>query len=318
MRIYYRVISITKVKTMSKKNQEIINVRKINKMRWIAGIVMSSAVIILTLVAVSLNISNYYKDHSPESGLGTLRMFTTLSNLLAAAAAFMCLPFQIDGLKRDRYKLPSWIVMLLFIGAVGTFLTFMIAITVISISEGFVKTMFLRSNIFMHTINPIFISLLFTLIISDHKIKFKVSLFSLIPVSLYAIMYYIMVFATGKWRDVYQTDRYIPWPVTLLLIILAAFGISQLLRVLHNNTNKYVTENIRKYYLETPDYDCVSLNNAVIKLAEKEAKFYSEGDDIYIPTDAIKLLAERYQESTRPLDEACDIYLQNYLEFIKK
>ena len=303
---------------MSKKNQEIINVRKINKMRWIAGIVMSSAVIILTLVAVSLNISNYYKDHSPESGLGTLRMFTTLSNLLAAAAAFMCLPFQIDGLKRDRYKLPSWIVMLLFIGAVGTFLTFMIAITVISISEGFVKTMFLRSNIFMHTINPIFISLLFTLIISDYKSKFKVSLFSLIPVSLYAIMYYIMVFATGKWRDVYQTDRYIPWPVTLLLIILAAFGISQLLRVLHNNTNKYVTESIRRYYLETPDYDCVSLNNAVIKLAEKEAKFYSEGDDIYIPNDAIKLLAERYQESTRPLDEACDIYLQNYLEFIKK
>lgn len=303
---------------MSKKNQEIINVRKINKMRWITGIAMSVLVIILTLVAFSLNVSNYYKDHTPESGLGTLRMFTTLSNLLAAVAAFMCLPFQIDGLKRDRYKLPFWIVMLLYIGSVGTFLTFMIAITVISISEGFVKTMFMHSNLFMHTLNPIFISLLFDLIISDYKIKFKISLISLIPVSLYAIMYYIMVFATGTWRDVYQVDRYIPWPVTLLLIIALAFGISQLLRVLHNNTNKYVTQNIRRYYLETPDFDCVSLNNAVIRLAEKEAKFYSEGDDIYIPTEVIKILAERYQESTRPLDEACDIYLQNYLEFIKK
>lgn len=39
----------------------------------------------------------------------------------------MCLPFQIDGLRRDRYKLPPWIVM--YVGAVGAFLTFFVAAT---------------------------------------------------------------------------------------------------------------------------------------------------------------------------------------------
>ena len=298
--------------------KEIVNVRKINKMRWITGLVMSSVVIVLTIVSVTLNISDFYNDKTPEAGIGTLRMFTTISNIIAAVAAFMCLPFQIDGLRRDRYKLPPWIVVILYVGAVGTFLTFFIAITLLSIVQGFVHTMFVQSNLFMHTINPIFITLLFTLFLPDAKIRFRTSFLTIIPISIYALLYYIMVFVIGAWRDVYQTNDYIPWPVTLIIIISVAFSLSLLLRFLHNLSNKRVTTNIRKYYLESSDYDCPRVSDAVIKLAEVESKFYYEGDDIYIPTDIIALLSERYKASIVPLDMLYDIYLESYLKNIKK
>ena len=42
-----------------------------------------------------------------SAGIGTLRMFTTLSNIIAAVGASLCLPFQIDGLRRNKYKLPK-------------------------------------------------------------------------------------------------------------------------------------------------------------------------------------------------------------------
>ena len=55
-----------------------------------------------------------------------------------------------------------------------------------------------------------------------------------------------------------------------------------------------------------------------MKLAEVESKFYSEGDDIYIPTDIIALLAERYNASFVPIDILYDIYLETYLKSINE
>ena len=300
------------------KSKRIIHARRINKMRWITGIVMSILVIVITAIALVLSITNYYQEVAEQAGIGTLRMFTTISNIIAAVAAFMCLPFQIDGLKRNRYKLPRWIVYLLYIGAVGVFLTFFIAITVLSITQGFVIIMLSNSNLFMHTINPICITLLFVLIISDVHIKFRISLLSMIPILIYATLYYVMVYATGNWQDYYQANTYIPWPVTALIVLCIAFGASQLLRFLHNRTNLYVNHHLNRYYLESPDYDCPRVSDAVAKLAKEQSKFYYEGDDIDIPTDIIALLSKRYQADKVPIDILYDIYLENYLKSIGK
>ena len=302
---------------VKKERAEIVNARTINKMRWITGLVVSASVIAITSVVLVLNISDFYQEGGAEAGIGTLKMFTTLANIIAAIAAFMCLPFQINGLRKDKYKLPAWIVTVLYIGAVGTFLTFFIAITLLSITQGFVYVMFSRSNLFMHTINPLFITILFVLIISDFQIRFRVSFLTLIPVTAYSLLYYIMVFAIGAWRDHYETNTFIPWPISLLAVILVAFGVSQLLRILHNLTNKYVTNSIQKYYLQSSDYSFPKIREAVIKLAEVESKYFEDGDDIYIPTDIIALLSQRYGTDAVPIDILYDIYLESYLKFIK-
>lgn len=303
---------------MQETQKKIVNVRKINKMRWITGIVVSSLVIIATTVTLVLNLTNSFNEDSPEAGLGTLKMFTTNSNVIAAISAFMCLPFQIDGLRRDRYKLPPWIVIMMYVGTVGSFLTFFTAITLLSITKGFVIIMFSNSNLFMHTINPILITLLFVLILSDVKIKFRDTFFAFIPIVAYALFYFIAVFVTKVWTDVYQTDDYFPWPVSLLLVLIVAFGISQLIRVLHNLSHKYVTKKIQRYYLLSEDYQFPKVSDAVRKLAQTEVKFYHERDDISIPTDIIAILSQRYNASPVPLDILYDIYFESYLIGIKE
>ena len=296
------------------KVKPVVDARRINKMRFISGIVICLLVIAVTFVALTLNLVDFYNsEKGGDSGLHTFRMFTTISNVIAAFAASMCLPFQIDGLRRNRYKLPSWIAIVMYVGAVGVFLTFFVALTLISAYQGFIKAMFSKSNLFMHTINPLLITILFVLVVSDTHIKFRYSFLSLAPVSIYMIIYFFMVFVLKKWEDHYYTDRFIPWPVSLLLIITISFGVCQLLRILHNLTNKYVNQNIERYYKKSPDYAFSRIREAIIHLAEVESKYYYEGDDVYIPVDIIKMLSERYAADIVPLDILYDIYLESYL-----
>ena len=291
----------------------IVNARKINKMRFILGIVICSLVVALTFVSLTFNLVDLYNKHDPESGIGTLRMFTTISNLIAAFAALMCLPFQIDGLRRDRYKLPPWIVIVMYVGAVGAFLTFFVAVTLISAYQGFVKTMFMNSNLYMHTINPLLITFLFVYVVPDSKIKFSQSFISAIPVVAYMILYFIMVFVAGLWRDHYYTDKFIPWYVSMILIIAVSFGICQLLGFLHNLSNKHINKSIERYYLESPDFEFPRVSDAIATLAKMESRFYHEGDDVYIPVDIIQLLSDRYGTRSVPVDILYDIYLESYL-----
>ena len=300
-------------------NKKVIHhARSVNKIRFISGIVICSLVVALTFVILVLNLIDYYQYGTPESGVNNLRMFTTLSNIIAAVAALMCLPFQIDGLRRDKYNLPSWIVILMYVGAVGVFLTFSIALTLISSFQGFSKTMFEKSNLFLHTINPLLITLVFTLVISDSKIKFSRSFIPLIPIVLYMIVYFIMVFVEKSWRDHYYTNSFIPWPVSLVLLFGYAFGVSELLRFLHNVTNKRVRGKIERYYKESPDFEFKSVNDAVAFLAKAESKFYHEDDDVFIPHDTIHLLGERYGCKKSEIHLLYDVYLQKYLICIGK
>ena len=295
------------------KDTPIVNARKINKTRYISGIVICSLVIVLTIVSVTLSILDYYDSGSSEAGIGTFKMFTTISNIIAAFSAAMCLPFQIDGLRKDRYKLPSWIVIVMYVGAVGVFLTFFVAITLISAYQGFVQAMFTNAKLFTHTINPLLITFLFVLVISDTRIKFSFSFISLIPVVVYMFVYFLMVIVLKEWKDHYYTDRFIPWPVSLLLILGISFGVCQLLRFLHNLTNKHISKRIEKYYKESPDFEFPLIRDAIASLAKIESKFYYKGDDIYIPVDIIKMLSDRYGTESAPLDILYDIYLENYL-----
>ena len=305
-------------KMKTKKTGKITNARSINKMRCIVGLVICSIVIVVTVVSLTLNIINFYQEDSPEAGIGTLRMYTTFSNILATLAASICVPFQIEGLRKDRFKLPVWVVEAMYVGTCGVSLTLLIALAMISPSAGFAYAMFEKSNLFMHTITPIITILLFTVAISDAKIKFSRTLFAIIPTFIYALIYFLLVFAANIWRDHYHISDFMPWPVAFIAILGAGFGLAVLLRFLHNLTYRHVQNGIKRYYKESPDYDYDLITKAIAKLAKEESKYYAEGDDLYIPVDIIKLLSERYQASSVPLDILYDAYLEYYLVCIHK
>ena len=295
------------------KTRKIINARAINKMRCIVALIICLIVITLTIVSLTLNIINFYQEDSPEAGIGTLRMYTTLSNILATLAASVCIPFQIEGLRKNRFKLPVWVVEVMYVGTCGVGLTFIIALAMIAPNAGFVYAMFERSNLFMHTLNPIFIILLFTVAIPDAKIKFNRTLLAIIPTFIYALIYFICAFVANIWRDHYHISDFLPWPVAFIGILAVAFGLSTLLKFLHNLNNRRVKRSIEKYYKESPDYEFEKITVAIAKLAKEQAKYYFEGDHIYIPVDIIQLLSERYKTNSLPVDILYDIYLENYL-----
>ena len=300
------------------KNSNITNARNINMMRCINGLVICSIVVILTVIALTLNIINFFNETTPEAGLGTLRMFTTISNIISAMAAAICIPFQIDGLRRNKYKLPKWIVEVMYIGATGTMLTFTIALAIIGPTSGYEYAMLANSNIFMHTINPIFIFMLFTISISDGHIKFSHSFIAIIPTFIYSLLYFILAFATNVWRDHYHLADIMPWPVAFILIMSAAYLLALLLMFLHNLTYGHVIKGIERYYKESSDYEYEKITGAIAHLAEVESRFYHKDYDIYIPVDIIKLLSDRYKANRLPVDILYDIYLENYLINIHK
>jgi len=297
-------------------NNKIYDIRKVNKMRCIAGLVMGLVVSILTFVALILNVGNFYNENSPEAGMGTLRMFTTLSNIIVGSGALLTIPFQIDGLRKNNYHLPNWIVDVLYVGTLGVALTFTVAITVISFSDGFVYAMFSKSNIFLHTINPICAIILFTFINSDHNIKFYKSFISLAPIVVYAIIYLILAIIVGDesggWRDVYKFNEYIPWPITFIIILAMAFGISNLLRYLHNLKHKHTKDAIIRYYKESTDYELSTIEEAISKLAKDNRKYYIRGD-IEVPTRIITILKERYN-SNKDMSELVKIYTNTFID----
>ena len=295
------------------KTRKITNARTINKMRCIFALIICSIVISLTIVSLTLNIINFYQEDSPEAGIGTLRMYTTLSNILATLAASICIPFQIEGLRKNRFKLPAWVVEVMYVGTCGVFLTLVIVLAMITPNAGFIYAMFERSNLFMHTLNPIFIILLFTVAIPEAKIRFNRTLLAIIPTFIYALIYFICAFVANIWRDHYHISDFMPWPVAFIGILAVAFGLSTLLRFLHNLNNSRVKRSIEKYYKESPDYEFEKITPAIAKLAKEQAKYYSEGDYIYIPVDNIQLLSERYKAISLPVDILYDIYLENYL-----
>ena len=295
------------------KTRKITNARAINKMRCIVALIICSIVIILTVVSLTLNIINFYQEDSPEAGIGTLRMYTTFSNILATLAASICIPFQIEGLRKNRFKLPAWVVEVMYVGTCGVFLTLVIVLAMIAPSSGFIYAMFGNSNLFMHTLNPISIILLFTVAIPDAKIKFNRTLLAIIPTFIYALIYFICAFVANIWRDHYHISDFLPWPVAFIGFLALSFGLSTLLRFLHNLNNRRFKRSIEKYYKESPDYEFEKITAAIAKLAKEEAKYYFERDDIYIPIDIIQLLSERYKTNSLPIDILYDIYLENYL-----
>ncbi len=296
-----------------KKEKAIVNARTINNMRCIVGLILSSIVIVLTIVSLTLNIINFYNEGTPEAGIGTLRMYTTLSNILATLAAATCLPFQIDGLRKNRYKLPKWVVEVMYIGAVGTFVTLVMVLTIVAPTTSYSYALLENSNIFMHTLNPIFITLLFIVAMSNVKIKFSHTFIAIIPTFIYALLYFILAVITDVWRDHYHIQDIMPWPIAFIILMAVAFLIALLLRFLHNNMSKYINKYIEKYYKESPDFAFENITAAIAKLAKDDSAFYSDGDDVTIPVDIIKMLSERYNTSTLPLDIQYDIYLENFL-----
>ena len=113
-------------------------IQKTNRNKCILTLAFSAAVVICVCVGVVMNLTTLEDENFDHMGLRTFCMFTVNSNILAAGAMAMVIPYTMDGLRTHNYYLPRWIVDLVYAGVTAVALTFIVSLFILAPVKGFV------------------------------------------------------------------------------------------------------------------------------------------------------------------------------------
>ena len=184
------------------------------------------------------------------TGIHSFRFFTVLSNFFVAIVAVMVIVRDIKNLVHDSYDYPTWLITLKHVATTAVTITFLTVLLFLAPSfaiagKGYF-TLLLGTHCYMHVLNPVLAILSYVFFESCHNINLKQSLYGLLPVAIYAVIYTTMVVfvgeANGGWPDFYNfTFGGHNWviPISATVMLMANFIISLLLSKWHN---KYTSE----------------------------------------------------------------------------
>ena len=299
--------------TENKSKTQNINmdrVTKITRRQCLLAMVSAIVVVICVAIGVTMNLTTLADENFDHMGLRTFCMFTVNSNLLAAASMGMVIPYTLDGLRTHNYHLPRWIVVLVYSGVTAVALTFLISLFILAPFKGFVL-IFTGSRFFLHGVCPILAVIAFGFFMSEKKLTFKDSLLALIPVLIYAILYFVMVVVIGEenggWNDFYGFATRISWKIPAAVIMPLTFLIATGIRILHNRAyNKRRTEEAAFY---SEFFAHADVRKIVAAIARNHS--YTKVLDIVIPARIISIMLAN-SECDSTLEECCQLYLDEY------
>ena len=192
---------------------------------------LNTLIALLTLLIV---VSFFRKDGQwvPERGKFALRFFTTLSNILCAAA---CL---LTALAMNAGGVPEWIWTLKYIGTAAVTVTMLTVLLFLapSFGKGALKVLLSGTDLFMHLITPL-LALVSFCVFERQGMTFCESLWGLLPVLLYGPLYlYKILFAPPekRWEDFYGFNKQGKWPVAFAAMVAGTFAICMGIMALQN------------------------------------------------------------------------------------
>ena len=190
--------------------------------------------ILIALITLIIVVSFFRKEGQwvPERGKFALRFFTTLSNMLCAAA---CL---LTALAINAGGIPEWIWMLKYIGTAAVTVTMLTVLFFLAptFGKGALKVLLSGTDLFMHLITPL-LALVSFCVFEKRGMTFCQSLWGLLPVVLYGPVYlYKILFALPekRWDDFYGFNKQGKWPVAFAGMVLGTFLICMGIRLLQN------------------------------------------------------------------------------------
>ena len=285
---------------------------KITKRQCQLAFFSAAVVVICVCVGVTMNLTTIADENFDHMGLRTFCMFTVNSNILCAAAMAMVIPYTLDGLRTHNYHMPRWIVDLVYMGVTAVALTFLVSLFILSPAKGFVL-IFTGSRFFLHGVCPILAIVAFCFFMSEKRLTIRDSLLALIPVLIYAIVYYVMVAVLGEekggWNDFYGFLSRLPHWIPLTAIMPLTFLIATGIRVLHNRSYD------KRKADESAFFTQLFADADVRKIVAAMARSHSSAKilDIVIPSRIITIMLE-HSKSDATLEECCEIYLKEYME----
>ena len=287
-------------------------VRKGTRRQCLLAFFSAAIVAICVCVGVTMNLTTLADENFDHMGLRTFCMFTVNSNILAGAAMAMVIPYTLDGLRTHNYHMPRWIVDLVYMGVTAVALTFLISLCVLAPVKGFLL-IFTGSRFFLHAVCPILAIAAFCFFMSDKRLTLRDSLLALIPVLIYTVVYYVMVAVVGEeqggWNDFYGFLTRLPHWIPLTAIMPLTFLIATGIRALHNRSYD------RRKTEEAACFSALFADADIRKIVAAMARSHSEARilDIVIPSRIISIMLE-HSKSDCTLEEACEIYLKEYME----
>ena len=190
--------------------------------------------ILIALITLIIVVSFFRKEGQwvPERGKLALRFFTTLSNMLCAAA---CL---LTALAINAGGIPEWIWMLKYIGTAAVTVTMLTVLFFLapSFGKGALKVLLSGTDLFMHLITPL-LALVSFCVFEKRGMSFGQSLWGMLPVVLYGPVYlYKILFALPekRWDDFYGFNKQGKWPIAFAGMVLGTFLICMGIMALQN------------------------------------------------------------------------------------
>ena len=282
---------------------------------WL-NLILATFLVGCVFASIVMNLLANPTEIVQEVVIKTFRMFTVLSNMFVGVTSAMSIPFAVDGIRQKNYHLPRWIVNLTFVSVTTISITFVISLCVLSPQAGFILMMATRSNLLLHTIVPLTSIVSFLFINSYHTVKFKTTIYAMLPVFIYAMLYLVLAIAIGEdnggWRDHYHFQELMPWYYVFIVMMLLTFGMANLLRAVHNRMHRRDQAATELYYQNAEAYNLPTIEEAILQLA-RENKQYDKGGEVTVPRRIIKIFEKKYQ-SGKALSHLCGIYLEEYLK----
>ena len=190
--------------------------------------------ILIALITLIIVVSFFRKEGQwvPERGKFALRFFTTLSNILCAAA---CL---LTALAINAGGIPEWIWMLKYIGTAAVTVTMLTVLFFLAptFGKGALKVLLSGTDLFMHLITPL-LALVSFCVFEKRGMTFCQSLWGMLPVVLYGPVYlYKILFALPekRWDDFYGFNKQGKWPIAFAGMVLGTFLICMGIMALQN------------------------------------------------------------------------------------
>ena len=201
------------------------------------ALVTAVVVVVCVCAGVTMNLTTVYDENFDHMGIRTFCMFTVISNIFAAVSLALAIPFTVEGIRKNNYHVPGWVVNLTFEAVTAVSITFLVSLIILAPVKGFVL-IFTGSRFLLHAICPILAIDAFCFFLSDHRITIAESFLPLIPVYLYAMLYYVMVVVIGEenggWNDFYGFATHVDVRIPMASILPLTYLVAAVLRRLHN------------------------------------------------------------------------------------
>ncbi len=292
------------------------NIFQSDRLRNVLALLLCVVIIVAVLVSQVQGVLRAKSIYEHEESY--FRLFTTLSNIFALLCNLVMLSYAIDGLRKKRFKLPKWVVLVYFSGTLCLFITMLVTLIFILPVRG---TVAVTGVLFwQHIFIPVCTLLMFVFTCNERMLKLNEMILTTIPYFIYSILYGVLVKLVGAenggWYDEYQLFSRFNWYVVVLFCALVGFLTAGILLLIHNVSTQIRYKNLINCInksLEGKDKE--SIETEVFEHGISQ-QFRSDRFDITIPIDELKLISEKSDDYS--LEQLAEIYVKGAMkEFIE-